>query len=448
MLRALANCMAGRDFPGLGALPGMQPVELLIDHLDRRMGQWVYSLVGWSEIVPPEEMHLLRAEDISEAVVSMFPRDTGDAVMIGSANGALIHLCAALRAPWLPQTFLVPLHRPNMDPDNILGDMEWGRAPGALLLENNPELVLHHMHDPDHDRLMVRRMAYFRIKRRALGAAYTRFLTEKLRAGATVYLVECGMKWPTSQVAERHVFQTGGAGGISAQEYLNGSERVARFLHAHGSRLQRWEAPQVDGESPEAEWGFEPELRKEVIALVREQGGRIVRVSFDEPEDMSPLIAGFYRWWYRRLGIPDNHLLVESFALVDPFWTFRTGSVPFWSLFSGRRSAERVNRYLSESDPYDRIYVMLLSNGMEPVEGLSIEHWRSVLQHAQVKGEFLGVDEQKFPYDFASFLKYNAALKQQIPDRYAPPSQASTRDVDEFLRQYGHLYNVVFEEVT
>jgi len=367
--------------------------------------------------------------------------------MVGSGNGALIHLCAAMRAPWLPQTFMIPLRRPRMHPDELTADMEWAREPASVLLKNNPELVLYQMHDPDHDRLMVRRMSYFRFKRRALGHAYRRYLGRRIREGATIYLIECSYAWSTTKVAERHYFQVGGAGGVSPEEYLNGSERVARFLQQQGSDARRWNAPPADSVTPEGEWGFQPEMGDEVIELAREAGGRVVRVSFDDPEAMSALVADFYRWWYRERGIPPQHLLTQSFIFTDPYWALKTGSVPFWMVFNGRKSADRLIAYLSDVEPYDYIYIMLLSNGIVPIEGVSIEDWRAILTQAVIRGELIGVDEDRFPYDFASYLRYNAALQETIPFRYPPIEPATPAELERFVEQSGNRYDVRFEEV-
>jgi hypothetical protein len=447
MLRALANCLSDKDFPGIGSLPGAKPVELLVGRLDQRLGQRVYAWTGWSETVAPQVLSSVRAEDISQAVVDLYPEDSYDALMIGASNGAALHLCAALRAPWLPHTFLIPVSRPSMDPDHIARDMGWGRERGEIFLKNNSELMLYHMHDPDHDRLMVRRMAYFRVKRRSLGETYRRFLEEKLRPNATIYLIDCRLKWPSTQVGERHFFQLGGAGGVPAEEYLHGSERVTRFLEQQGSRVRQWRAPAVDAERPEAEWGFQPELGEEAIQVARRLGHRVVRIIFEDPQDISPLVADFYRRWYQSRGVESSQVLAESFILLDPFWALRTGSVPFWMLFNGKSSADAAKRYLTNAAPYDYVYVMLLSNGIAPIEGTSIEDWRSVLRLARVRGEFIGVDEERFPYDFASFLRYNAELKNKIASRYDMPEPATVQELEAFVARHGHRYRVRFEEV-
>src|SRR5439155_7282415 len=143
----------------------------------------------------------------------------------------LVHLCAALGIPWLPQTFLIPVRHGGLHhPDEPKRDLEWARRPAAALLEANPELVLHHMHDANQDRLMIQRMTYFRVKRTRLGEAYRRFLAGTLPRGATLFLVECGLSWPTVRVADRHVFQHGALGGATAEEYYRGGPRVEEYL--------------------------------------------------------------------------------------------------------------------------------------------------------------------------------------------------------------------------
>ncbi len=448
LLKALANCINGRDFPGIGVLPQSPILAFIVNRLGRRLGQGAYALAGWSETVPAKKIADVRGEDIAQSVIDLYPDDVGPAVMIGSGNGALIHLCAALNAPWLPQTFMIPLRRPRMHPDELIADMEWAREPASVLLKNNPELVLYQMHDPDHDRLMVRRMSYFRFKRRALGDAYSRYLRKRIDEGATIYLIECNYSWSTTQVADRHYFQLGGAGGVTPDEYLYGSERVARFLENQGSDVRKWDAPPADSITPEGEWGFQPEMGDEVIALARKAGGRVVRIVFEDPEDMSPLVADFYRWWYRRRGIPPHHLLTQSFIFTDPYWALRTGSVPFWMVFNGRKSADHLVEYLTRVEPYDYIYIMLLSNGVIPIEGVSIEDWRAILKNAVVRGEFIGVDEDKFPYDFASYLSYNAALQKKIPYRYPVQKPATPEELEDFVREHGYHYRVRFEEVS
>jgi hypothetical protein len=296
------------------------------------------------------------------------------------------------------------------------------------------------MHDPNQDRLMTHYMTYFRIKRRRLGEAWTRFLAERLQPGGVVVLVECRHSWPTTRVGPRQVFQMGGSGGMSPEEYLYGGPRVARWFAEQGSDRQRWHAPAPDGESPEAEWGFEATLRADVMECAAAHGHRVVRLIFDEPEAASPLVAELYRWWYGARGMPTNRLLVDSFILMDPWWTLRLGAVPFWMKFNTEVSAAALEGYLDRAAAYDDIHLMLFAHGVHhgvrSIGLTPIERWRDLLARARQRGRFVGVDEDAYPADFAVFARYHPALRA-IPGRFPLPAPLSWAQFETFVRESG-----------
>jgi hypothetical protein len=446
MLRALGNYLRGEDFPMIGSMPRsveplMKALVAVVNVVPRRVREEVYTWSGRSEAVPPKKLDQVRAEDVSRWVVSHYPQRRYPAAVIGSSNGALVHLYCALGIPWLPQTFLIPVRRSGVHPDEPVEELEWGRELARVLLAANPELQLHHMFDPNQDRLMARRMSYFRVKRLQLGKTYERFLEGTLAEGATLFVAECALKWPTTRIGERHVFQFGALGGATPEEYLRGSERVEDYLARYGSHRQHWDPPQPDGERPEAEWGFEPVLREDIERFAREKGYRVRRILFEEPEDPSALVADLYRLWYEEHGLPTNRLLVESFILMEPWWALRTGSVPFWMVFNTESSADRLERYLEVADPYDFIHLMLFSHGVDSVGLAPIERWRSEVRRARKHGGFVGVDERRFPRDFATFVRYHTDLKK-IPTRYPLPEPLSLSRLDAILDRSGDRYPV------
>jgi hypothetical protein len=445
MLRALARYLHGQDFPGLGVVPGpvanlLAPVAPIVNALPTCAREFTYAWSGWGETIPPDKLAHVRVEEVYRWMVSEYPRRQYPAAMIGSSNGAAVHLCAALGIPWLPQTFLMPVRQSGVHPDEPRRDLEAAREPAQALLTANPDIQLHHMHDANQDRLMIQHMTYFRIKRLRLGEAYRRFLRETLPAGATLFLLECRYSWPTTQVAERHIFQHGAAGGATAEEYFYGSKRVEDYLRRYHSPWRRWDSPEPDGERPEAEWGFAPALREDVERLAREQGYRIRRIVFQDPEHLSPLVADLYRWWYMQRGIPANRLLIESFILLEPWWALRTGSVPFWTKFPVEPSAAQVEQYLDRTDPYDAIAIMLFSHGVDSIGLAPIQRWRAILKRAQQHGSFIGVDARKFPRDFATFVRYHTEIQQQIHARYPLSAPLALSQLDTFLEQAGDRY--------
>jgi hypothetical protein len=432
MLRATARLLHGRDFAGLGMPVSPLPLGLAVNRLPSGVREAAYTWFGWTEALPPRKLGQVRAEALARWVTERYPPGPYPAVLLGSSNGAAVHLAAALRAPWLPQTLLLPVRQRGVHPDEPGQALQAGRQPGRALLEANPDWTLHHMHDPNQDRLMVRKMACFRVKWRRLPDAYRRLLERELAPGGTIYVVDCGLDWPTTRVGERHVFQFGALGGASAREFHHGSDAVAEYLARYRSHRRRWDPPEPDAARPEAEWGFDPDLLDDLERLASRQGFRVRRLSFQEPEDLSPLVADLYRWWLGRLGRPADRLLVESFFLLDPYWVLRTASVPFWMVFNTRSSADALERYLETVEPYDEIALTLFAHGVDSAGLPPIGRWRQILGRAKVSGRLLGVDERRFPRDFAVFQRYHTAIKRLRP-HYELPPPLRVDDLERFL---------------
>jgi hypothetical protein len=438
MARALAAHLHGRDFPLLGSLPGwsepaMRLVGAVVNRSPAALREQIYTWSGWAESVAPRRLATVDAERVAASMTALYPRRKFPAVAIGSSNGAAVHLFAALGMPWLPQTYLMPVTRHLRDPDEPKADMDWGRDPGRAFLERNPDVQLHHMHDPNQDRLMIRRMAYFRVKRLRLGPAYERFLREALEPGGVVVIVECGLQWPTTRVGDRHLFQFGAVGGATVADYHQGGPRVARYLARYGSRHVRWDAPIPDDESPEAEWGFATALRDDITRLASQEGWRVLHLRFEQPEDLSPVVADLYRRWYRERGLDTGRLLVESFILQDPYWTLRTGSVPFWMVFNKEPSRQALAAYLDGAEPFDEIGLMLFSHGVESVGLVRIEEWRALLARARSRGTFIGVDERAFPRDFAVFTRYRHDILTTFRSRHPMPPPLPLRTLEHLV---------------
>ena len=450
MLRALAHYLNGRDFPLLGAMPKSRtPIMKMVAQTVNSMPDWlreqVYIWSGRLEAVRPRQLRAIDLNQIAEDLVRLYPLRQYPAIAIGSSNGAAIHLFAALGIPWLPQTLLIPVARSGCHPDEPVDDAHWAREPARALLNANPDVQLHHMHDPVQDRLMIQRMTYFRVKRLRLGDAYEMFLQRSLKPGGTIFLIECNLKWLTTRYGERHFFQFGALGGATQDEYQNGGPRVEAYLARYGSHRRRWQAPQPNGEMPEAEWGFEPALRHDLESFAERHGFRVRRVVFDLPEQLSHLVADLYDWWNRQRGIHERRLLVESFILMEPFWTVRAGCVPFWMVFNKQPSAQALKEYLQTGHRFDAIDLTLFSHGVDSIGLVSIDEWRRISRLGSDQISFLGVDEDAYPRDFGVFVRYHEDLVAKLQTRYPMPPALSLEALDEFLSQTKTDYHVKWQ---
>jgi hypothetical protein len=442
MLLALARFLDGRDLRNLGLLPApLEPLALAvasaINLLPQGMRVKAYQKAARLGAVDPGSLGDLDGERIARWFVSHYPKRRYPAVFVGASNGAALHLAAALGAPWLPQNSLVAVSHPPLDVDEPTAFLEWGRGPGRLLLAANPHLRLHHMADPAQDRPMLSEIAYFRLKRLRLGKAYERFLADRLAPGGTIFLVDCRLRWPTTEVGERHVFQFGGVGALTPEQYRQGGIEVAHFLGRQGSEKLSWDPPAADAEREEAEWGFVEELGADVERFAERRGFRVRRVVFDDPQDLSPLQAELYRWWYGRLGRPADLLLAQTFNLVQPYWALRTSSVPFWLTFNMKPDQAALEEYVRAHDGYRRSHLVVLSNAVEAPGLVQAAEWEQTLSDLTGDGGLLGTDENKYPRDFGTFVRHVRDLRRTIERRFPLPASLSLEEFDEFLSQRG-----------
>lgn len=433
--------------PPLGRITSaVAPVVGMINRMPVPVRQALYSWMGWVDAAPVRMLPDIDMETIARWAVGKYPQRRYPAALIGSSNGAGSYLGAALGIPWLPQTVLAPIRRTHITPEEAQRDLEWGREHVQPFLARNRDVRVYQMHDPNQDRLMLARMAYFRLKRLRLGPVYEQFLERSLAPGATLYLLECQLAWPATQVSERHIYQFGGKGGITNDEYLHGGERVAAYLRRHGADADRWYPPVPDGEYPEAEWGFDEELRADVARFAAQRGLRVRRIVFQAPQHLSPLVTDLYRWWYRQRGLPGNQLLVESFVNMQPWWGLRNGMVPFWTAFNDQPSAEHLAHYLEGTAPYDEIFLTVFSNCIDSIGIASIEQWRAILARARRQGQFLGTEPRAHPYEFASYVPYYTGVKRH--DAGCPmPDPLSIDQLNRFLAQNEGRYQVRWVDV-
>jgi len=331
-------------------------------------------------------------------------------VLIGSSSGAATHLAALAGVPWLPQTMLVPVRHGGLDPDEPRAAVRGLAAARGAFLAANPQVGLHHMHDANQDRLMIRRMAYFRFKHRRLPAAYAEFLRAHLQPGGTVVVSDCGQRWPTTATGDRQVFQHGAVGGLPAEEYTHGSPRIARFLAEQGSGKRSWDPPAPDTSSPEAEWGFDPALLPDLTRLCDEEGWRLERLRFEQADSLSVPVAELYRAWYAEHSAAADRLLVTCFALLDVHLPLERGLVPYWTTFGTCPARNALLDYLAGTPAYDEIDLGLFSHGTCSIGLAGIDDWDEVLHRARRRGDYCGVDRSVYPQDFASNVRFHDAL--------------------------------------
>lgn len=418
LVRALAAALNDRPFLHLGQNRLAGAAARATAYLPTGLAAKAFSIGGAFEAIRPQSLRRVSAQRFAEWAVSGYPRNPVGTVLVGSSNGAAMHLAAALRAPWLPQTLLVPVRR-HAPVEDCGADLRLGRENVPALLERETDLQVHQMHDPNQDRLMLERLAYFRMKLRALPPAYRLFVRSVLPPGGTIVIVDCTLRWPALRLGERHVFQPGAVGGLQPQDYLS-----------------RWDYPDPDEMSSESEWGLERALVDDVLRFARLDGYRVLRVSFPAPDALGPAVADAHRDWYAGQGHAVERLLVETFISVEPFWALATRTVPLWTTFPIQDSVGSASAYLDGGPEWREIAVTLFAHGTRS-EGLApVEDWQRLAGRAKERGWLAGVDPARWPVDLATLDRYasvlhethHAALLPRRPMPWALAAAALERD--------------------
>lgn len=395
--------LRGDDFARLGNPLPFAAVVRAAGRLPGRAVRRLYRAIGASEALDPEVLGEVDLGAVAALLADIPGEEPLPAVVVGSSNGAVAHLAAAMRAAWLPGTVLVPVARRG-DPARPDLALEFGRRAAPPLLAANPDVVLHQMHDPAQDELMSARLAYFRVKFSRLPEAYLAALESRLAPGGAVVLVDDRSTWPVTRVGERHLFQSGGRGGLSPAEHL-----------AHPA------APPADETAAEAEWGSEPAFSDAVRDWARRAGHPLVEISIDDPQAAADPAARLLRDWTRERGGAGDRLLVPSFALADPVATFRAGLVPFWTYFAVRDALDALDAHLASSPPYAELLVGLFQHGVASPGVIRPTDVDDVAARHGVPARTLGLRRRGWPRDIGALDRFGSRLRRE-PDAGLPSS--------------------------
>lgn len=394
---ATVAALEHRRFPHLGNPGPVAGLVRVAGHLPWPLLKQLYARIGGAEGIDPHRLGEVDLAAVARAFADAYTASQYPTVVIGSSNGALTHLAASMGAPWLPNTVLVPVHR-VADPHRPDLALEFGRQVAGPLLHANPSVVLHQMHDSAQDELMVARMSYFRVKWQHLPEAYERFLAERLAPAAPVLLVDDRSRWPVTRVGDRHVFQTGGRGGLTPEQYL-----------------QTPYAPAADDDAPEAEWGADPGFSAAVQAWCARTGHPCVVLTPDGPQEAAHPVAVILRDWIRARGGAADRLSIPSFVLGDPWHTITRGQVPFWTFFPVRSALDSLDHHLAHTDPYRRADLFVFQHGAQSPGSVTPREFGAVLRRHGAIPRLIAVDPNKSPHDIGSLAKYASVLATERP---------------------------------
>ncbi len=395
---ALVAALNGRPFPHLGSSPVAAAGVRAAARLPWPLLRGIYARIGAAEGIDPNDLDRVDMAAVAASFADAYPVRPYPAAIVGSTNGALTHLAAAMQIPWLPATVLVPVAR-VADADRPDLALDFGRRVAPRLLDGNPDVVLHQMHDAAQDELMVARMTYFRTKWATLPDAYARFLGARLSPGAPVIIADDRSQWPVVRVGSRHVFQNGGRGGLTPEQYQ-----------------QRGHGPSPDDHAPEAEWGCEPGLVAAVRQWCAANKHPCVLLAFDGPQAAAHPVAVTVRGWYAAHGRRTDRLIVPSFVLGDPWRTLQLAAVPYWAYFGVEEALQGFDAHLAEQPAYREILLLIFQHGAASPGYAGPDEWRAVARRHGARLRTIALREDESPHDIGLLGRYGPAMRRMKND--------------------------------
>jgi hypothetical protein len=103
-----------------------------------------------------------------------------------------------------------------------------------------------------------------------------------------------------------------------------------------------------------------------------------------------------------------------------------------------------MRRYLERAEAYDDIHVNLFSQGLWSPGVIPVQHWRNlVASAASTRGEIIGVDEDAYPLDTGSTLRYQPAFAALAP-RHPLPAPLAITEIEQFLSTTDRPYRLAW----
>ena len=348
--RAVAAGLVG-EYCDNYEFPGWQ-IRLLtvLGVFPQNVAQFVISRFESISGLPPKVLDDFSIDDLIRQRLDDYAQLPGKfpAITVGAAlGGATTYLSLAVGGPFLPQAFVTTLKRGSMTGD-VNEYLHRSLDIALRLASENPGLMTIQHYDPIHDGWMTRFVNHLRFKLLDLPAAYAKYIKSRLEPGGAVVYLEGGASWLRYRVGPRSVFQVGGWGGISAEEFLNGSDRIRDFANKAGLKKTDWKLGDYPLErGPESEWGSEPGLCEALEAFCRQEGFRFIRIPLPHPNDFSRLAFSAAQKLLENEGHLPTGVLVEMFSQFDSNAARQAGLLPLWLIFNTYDSQEYLKEMIS-----------------------------------------------------------------------------------------------------
>jgi len=302
-------------------------------------------------------------------------------VLVGAGSGATAHIANCLDCPMLPSHTMVAKNLIiPMNPDNKEDYLKLAVRIAQLILAHNKgiEIIIHY--DPIHDRLWLERYVINRIKFLEVNQAYRDFFEERIEKEGDIIFVYNSQKFDYYKIADNIFLQLGGYGGISQQEYENGSETIDSWLEkSHSSKRGGWKFDYEKTSNEESEWGTRKEFCNNVREYCKEKGYNFIEVNINHIMEASLLAACLWHLRNNKDG-RSNGFLIETSWAHSPTAAAMSRYVPYWIPWADYSSMAIADAHLKQLTKLDIPRVAKFARYAELGPDIAgMKEWASVL---------------------------------------------------------------------
>ncbi|HTX93103.1 MAG TPA: hypothetical protein VMC09_17955 [Anaerolineales bacterium] len=360
-----------------------------------------------------DELIRTRLDDYAQ-LAGPFP-----AICLGAAlGGATSYLSLALGGPFLPQAFVVTLKRGSFQ-GNVNEYLQRSLDSALRIAEENPELMTVQHYDPVHDGWLTRFVNHLRFKLVGLPDAYKQFIRSKLTPGGAVVFLDGGASWLRYRVGPRSVFQVGGWGGVSAEEFLESSDRLRAYARRTGLKYTDWKLNNFPLErGPESEWGSEPGLAEALEAFCKAEGYRFVRVQLPHPNDFSRLAFRAAEELLAKESRSPAGVSIEMFSQFDATSVHQSGLLPLWLIFNTDDSLEYLKEMRARFPKGKPIFFSPLSTFSVTPDLVPFQEWAETL--SAFPWTNIGARPSHYPSDSKALVQWVDPLREWVEANRQP----------------------------
>jgi len=393
--------------------------------------------------VSPKFAPTVREEEILRWALALYRDDeTFDGVVVGAPNGAVAHIASLLRFPFLTQHYLLAF-KGRYAPDDSRGQFEDGVEISREVLSNNPHLEAIVHYDPLHDRFLITRVNFIRLKLKRLPMEYKDFITKRVKPGGCVVSIDCTYPWlqyPVESSSGTIYYQVGGLGDVSPEEYLNDSGRLKAYRGREGGDPESgWGIPDIEPvEKPESEWGSVGHLADEVRDFCNTNGYRLIEISYPHPEKFSLLAYAAYKDAIKLMGERMDSVFFDCFTHINPRFNLITHTPSVWLPFICRDSFRFAGEVAHDIPKECRIWLSLHPSFCDPFDITSLEEWSSLFGGFK-SYDLLGVNANKYPADLTTYIDFSRHTRRVADAEKRPFALAIDADLlGRLVEKTGH----------